>query len=153
MVLTLAQLRRWPLPPLPALATVYVVENPSLIAAAASQGMNGALVICSSGRPTVAVVTLLRQLGAGGCRLLQHADFDSVGISITNWLAERAGTIPWRMQGSDYSAAISDGRERLRLKTAVPATPWDSTLAAVMMSAGVAVFEEEVRQSLLQEIR
>lgn len=152
VVLTLAQLRRWPLPPLPSSATIYVVENPSLIAAAASQGMNGALLICSSGRPTVAVVTLLRQLGAGGCRLLQHADFDSVGISITNWLAERAGTIPWRMQGSDYSAALSDGRERLRLKTTVPATPWDSTLATVMMSAGVAVFEEEVRQTLLQEI-
>lgn len=41
--------------------TVYVVENPSLIATAASQGMNGTLVMCSSGRPTVAVVTLLGQ--------------------------------------------------------------------------------------------
>lgn len=41
--------------------TVYVVENPSLIATAASQGMNGTLAMCSSGRPTVAVVTLLGQ--------------------------------------------------------------------------------------------
>jgi hypothetical protein len=42
-------------------------------------------------------VTLLRQLGADGAILAQHADFDLTGLGITAWLAERAGTRPWRM--------------------------------------------------------
>ena len=61
VVLTLAQLRRWPLPPLPAGTTAYVVENPSLVAEAARISWSGRPpLICSAGRPTVAVVTMLR---------------------------------------------------------------------------------------------
>lgn len=86
VVLSLANLRRWPVPPLPAGSEVFVVENPSLIAEALRAGTRSPLV-CSSGRPTVATVTLLRQLGAQGALLYQHADFDPAGLSITAWLA------------------------------------------------------------------
>lgn len=148
-VLTLAQLRRWPVPPLPSGACAYVVENPSLLADASAGGWDGPVLVCSSGRPTVAVVTLLRQLGAAGATLAQHADFDAVGLGITAWLAERTGATPWRMGAADYRAAISSGRARVALAGRLPATPWDPDLGPAMAEAGVAVYEEELRILLL----
>jgi uncharacterized protein (TIGR02679 family) len=149
VVLTLSQLRRWPLAPLPTDHFAYVVENPSLVAEAAGVGWNGPPLLCSSGRPTVAVVTLVRQLASRGGVVLQHADFDPVGLAITGWLAERAGTIPWRMTASDYLHAIAstsagDGASL----AAVPETPWDAPLADAMRAAGRRVYEEQLRSEL-----
>ena len=146
-VLTLAQLRRWPLAPLASTDVVFVVENPSLVADAAGRRRAGPPVVCSSGRPTVAVVTALRQLGAAGAALRQHADFDPAGLGITAWLAARAGTIPWRMSADDYRAAARpDGTP---LTGRVPPTPWDPTLGEAMSAAGVVAYEEDVRARLL----
>lgn len=151
VVLTLAQLRRWPLPPLPATGSAYVVENPSLVAEAASAGWSGPPLVCSSGRPTVAVVTLLRQLGSGGAPLYQHADFDPAGLSITAWLADRAGTIPWRMTAADYLAAA--GPAEGPASWSVPETPWDPSLREAMMGVGRVVYEEQLRADLLAAMR
>lgn len=148
-VLTLAQLRRWPLPALAAGEVAYVVENPSLLSEAAARRWTGPPLLCSSGRPSIAVVTLLRQLGAAGATLAQHADFDSGGLQITNWLAERAGTTPWRMQAADYRGAVALGRERVTLTGRLPASPWDPSLREAMVEGGVAVHEEELRADLL----
>jgi uncharacterized protein (TIGR02679 family) len=79
-VLTLVQLRRWPIKALHRSELIYVVENPSIISYAASGGWPGPPIICSSGRPSVAVVTLIRQLGADGTACRQHADFDAAGL-------------------------------------------------------------------------
>jgi uncharacterized protein (TIGR02679 family) len=100
VVLTLSTLYRWPRPALPRASCVYVFENPSVIAEAARRRWSGPPLICSSGRPTVAVVTLLRQLGGAGATLYQHADLDPTGLAITDWLRERAGTTPWQMDGT-----------------------------------------------------
>jgi len=151
VVLSLANLRRWPLPALPAGAAVFVFENPSLIAAATAGGWSGPPLVCSSGRPSVAVVTLLRQLGAGGASLYQHADFDPTGLAITGWLAERAGTVPWRMTGGDYLGALAASVSPATLSDPPPATPWDPALAGALEHHGVAVFEEAIRHSLLEE--
>jgi uncharacterized protein (TIGR02679 family) len=151
-VLTLAQLRRWPLPPLPAASTVFVVENPGLLSEAAARGWlspPAPPLVCSSGRPSIAIVTLLRQLGGAGTTLAQHADFDAGGLSITAWLAARAGTTPWRMTAADYRAAVAAPRRRAPLGRRLPPSPWDPTLAEVMAEHGVAVHEEELRGSLL----
>jgi uncharacterized protein (TIGR02679 family) len=144
--LTLSNLRRWPIPPLPAGGVAVVVENPSVVADAAAAGWNSPPLVCSSGRPSVAVVTLLRQLGAAGARLYQHADFDPAGVGITAWLQERAGTLPWRMTADDYLAA-QPGREPSF--DTVPLTPWDPALQATMAGRRIAVYEEDVRRSLL----
>lgn len=152
VVLTLAQLRRWPLPPLPRDAVAVVVENPSLLVAAAGR-VGGAVLVCSSGRPTVAVVTLLRQLGACGAIVDQHADFDVPGLQITRWLAQRAGTRPWLMSATAYERATHRARDRVRLDGAVPATPWDPALALAMTTTGEAVFEEELIPELLAAIQ
>ncbi|MGH8993815.1 MAG: TIGR02679 family protein [Acidimicrobiia bacterium] len=147
--LTLAQLRRWPLPPLPAGSVAYVVENPSLISEAAATGWSGPTLVCSSGRPSLAVVLLLRQLAAAGARLAQHADFDVAGIGITAWLTERAGTTPWRMRAQDYLAAAGQSGSRRPLTGRVPITDWDLDLARAMTQTGVAVYEEELRNDLI----
>jgi len=180
-VLTLAQLRRWPVDPLARDATAYVVENPSLLAFAASLSWAGPPLVCSSGRPTVAVVTLLRQLRAGGAEVRQHADFDGGGIGITSWLAEKVGTTPWRMDAADYRAALATLASpatpaatapaststvralatttpparglRVALPPRLPSAPWDPKLIEVMTNAGVAVYEEELRDPLLAEMQ
>lgn len=149
VVLTLAQLRRWPLPPLPSDQTAYVVENPSLVAEAARRGWSGPPLVCSSGRPSVAVVTAVRQLAADGGTVRQHADFDAAGLAITGWLAERAGTTPWRMTATDYLAA-SAGRSPAPSELGVlPPTPWDPALSAAMQDTGSPVYEEHLRAELL----
>lgn len=150
VVLSLSNLRRWPVPPLAPGSCAFVFENPSLIAEAAARGWSGPPLVCSSGRPTVAVVTLLRQLGAAGATLYQHADFDPAGLAITSWLAERAGTMPWRMAGSDYVLAAGCASTGT-LAGSPPETPWDPALAEQLARRNVAVFEEAIRQWLLDE--
>ncbi len=148
-VATLAQLRRWPLPPLGPSQGSYVVENPSLLSHAAAERWTGPPIICSSGRPSIAAVTLIRQLGAEGAICRQHADFDAAGLAITAWLSERAGTIPWLMTADAYLNATTVRRQRVSLDSLVPDTPWDPDLAPAMIATGVAVYEEELRLTLL----
>lgn len=149
VILTLSQIKRWPIDPLPADRCAFVVENPAIVAAAATQGWSGPPIICSSGRPSIAVVSLLRQLGAHGAALHQHADFDAAGLSITAWLHSRAGTTPWLMTADTYRAAIGMQRERPQLGGVLPATPWDPELADAMVKHGHAVYEEELTEHLL----
>lgn len=149
-VVTLAQLRRWPMVPLGRSDLLYVVENPSLVGDAAARGWTGPPIVCSSGRPSVAVVTLIRQLAADGAICRQHADFDGAGLGITSWLADRAATTPWLMTADAYRAALAVERRRVPLLGDPPETPWDPLLAAAMREGGVAVHEEEVRFSLLE---
>lgn len=148
-VVTLAQLRRWPLPPLGPSEGSYVVENPSLLSHAAAERWTGPPIICSSGRPSIAAVTLIRQLGAEGSTCRQHADFDATGLAITAWLAERAGTSPWLMTADAYRNATALRRQRAPLDSPVPDTAWDPDLAPAMIATGFAVYEEEVRLTLL----
>lgn len=119
------------------------------MAEAARTGWTGPPLVCSSGRPTVAVVTLLRQLGAGGARLFQHADFDPAGLPITAWLAEHAGTTPWRMTAADYLVAVGSRPRAPTVLRAVPGTPWDPKLRPAMQEAACPVYEEELRASVL----
>lgn len=148
-VLTLAQIRRRPFPPLPAGDVAFVVENPALMSEAAARGWSGPPLVCSSGRPSIAVVTLLRQLGTAGAALAQHADFDSGGLSITNWLTARAGTTPWRMTAADYLAAVAVRRDRVPISGRLPPSPWNPALREAMAEHGVAVHEEEIRADVL----
>jgi uncharacterized protein (TIGR02679 family) len=105
--------------------------------------------VCSSGRPTVAVVTLLRQLGAAGAVLRQHADLDPAGLAITAWLADRAGTTPWRMRAQDLTTALAVDRPRPPLRGTVGPTPWDPPLGPALAAAGVTVPEEDLVDELL----
>jgi uncharacterized protein (TIGR02679 family) len=149
VILTLSQIKRWPIDPLRSDRCAFVVENPAIVAAAANQSWDGPPIICSSGRPSIAVVSLLRQLGAHGAALHQHADFDAAGLSITAWLSSRAGTTPWLMTADAYRAAIGTQRDRPQLGEVLPATSWDPELADAMGRHGQAVYEEELTEHLL----
>jgi hypothetical protein len=64
-------------------------------------------------------------------------------------MAERAGTVPWLMTADAYGEAIAVQRERVPLESTIPATGWDPGLGPAMRTAGVAVYEEELRITLL----
>lgn len=149
-VLSLAQLRRWPLPAAPPKESVFVVENPSIIAEAGPD-WDGPALVCSSGRPTIATVTLIRQLASSGAEVLQHADFDPTGLAITAWLADRSGCIPWKMTAADYLASLSPRAPEFFGDP--PETRWDPPLQQVMSEHRRALYEEEIRLELLQSLR
>jgi uncharacterized protein (TIGR02679 family) len=149
IVLSLANLRRWPVRPLPGNGRVYVVENPSLIAEA-STSWSGPPLVCSSGRPTIAAVTLLRQLASDGAVVYQHADFDPTGLAITGWLAQRAGSVPWKMTAGDYLRSLSASAPEF--VGTPPRTPWDPALEDVMSRHRKVLYEEEIRAELLRSI-
>lgn len=146
---TLAQLRRWPVAL--AGAAVRVVENPSVVAEAARAqdgGPDGGPpLVCTSGWPNVAVMTLLRQLVAAGATLRCHADFDPPGILILRHLVTRLGAEPWAMGRSDYLLAVT--RARVTFAGSVADTPWDPGLAQAMRHHRRAVFEEDVSGTLV----
>lgn len=152
VVLTLRQLQRWPVDALVDAPVAYLFENPSLVAEVVGTWPR-APVLCSSGRPSLAVVLLVRRLVAGGTEVRQHADFDPSGIAITRWLGDRAGTVPWRMGSADYRAAVEAGGPTAELVGVVGDTPWDPDLVRAMNAAGRAVHEEALRAELLTEIR
>lgn len=94
--ITMSQLRRWPLMSGTG-SDVFVFENPSILAEAAARCWAGPPLVCTSGWPNVAGLTLLRQLAAGGCRLHLHADWDGAGLAIVQLLVARIGGEPWEM--------------------------------------------------------
>ena len=149
VVLSLSNLRRWPVRAVAGDGRIYAVENPSLIAEASS-GWTGPPLVCTSGRPTIAAVTLLRQLASDGAVIYQHADFDPTGLAITGWLAERAGSVPWRMTATDYLGWLSASAPGFG--GTPPETPWDPALQVVMSQYGKALYEEEVRAELLRSM-
>jgi uncharacterized protein (TIGR02679 family) len=143
---TLAQLRRWP--PSVRAPVVHVFENPTMLAEAARGNWNGPPLVCTSGWPNVAVVTLLRRLVSCESKLFLHCDFDPTGIEIAGWLAERVGATPWRMNAPDYERAVA--RSTVAITGRVPDAPWDPYLGDAMRRHRRAVFEEDLRAQLLQ---
>ncbi len=99
--ITLSQIRRWPVAfgagAGPTGIDVFVFENPSILAEAAAGDWAGPPLVCTSGWPNVAVLTLLRQLAAAGCSLHFHADWDGPGMGIVQLLIARVGGEPWAM--------------------------------------------------------
>lgn len=77
---------------------VFVCENPSVVeAAATAHGQGSRPLICTFGRPTAAVWTLLGGI-TPEARLLVRADGDRVGWSIvTALLSEFRDAVTWRM--------------------------------------------------------
>ncbi len=146
VALTFAQLRRWPLTF--SQPVVHVFENPSILAEAARTAWSGPPLVCMSGWPNVAVLTLLRQAGGPRCELRVHCDFDPKGLEIAQMVTQRVGATPWRMRCGDYEEAAL--RAAVPITAPVPDTPWDPQLADAMRSRGLAVFEEDIREGLLR---
>jgi uncharacterized protein (TIGR02679 family) len=146
--LTTRQLLREP-PALASAATVYVCENPTVVAAAANRlGAACAPLVCLEGQPRTAARVLLGLLAAAGVRLAYHGDFDWAGIQIGNLVVRRHGAVPWRFCSADYRAA----RGGRALEGSPVAAVWDPALQAAMVAGGRAVHEEEVLEVLLVDL-
>lgn len=150
--LTYRQLRTGtPFDPLdPAMRVVFVCENPSVVSAAALEiGPRCPPLICTNGQPASAVRLLLSQLRRAGAELYCHADFDGAGLRIVDQLIRDHSATPWRMSAGDYLAASG----------AVPLTSppipadWSPGLSAALQASGKAVYEEQIMQTLLQDLR
>jgi uncharacterized protein (TIGR02679 family) len=146
--LTTRQLLREP-PRLALAGTVYVCENPTVVAAAANRiGAGCAPLVCLEGQPRTAARVLLGLLAAAGARLAYHGDFDWAGIQIGNLVVKRHGAVPWRFFTADYRAA----RGGRALEGSPVAAVWDPELQAAMAAGGRAVHEEEVLEVLLGDL-
>jgi uncharacterized protein (TIGR02679 family) len=132
---------------------VHACENPQVLQAAARADSAGPL-ICFSGNPASAGWLLLRGLLEAGADVRYHGDFDWPGMAIAGRVMT-AGAVPWRLGAVDYDDAITALQSECRLAlTGPPApTPWDAALAARMRDAGLAVHEESLLATLLDDLR
>lgn len=134
--------------------TVFVCENPNLLAIAADHlGAGCAPLVCTDGMPAAAQRTVLAQLARAGATLLYHGDFDWAGLRIGNHVMRAHGAGPWRFDASDYRealrAAAAPGRQ---LQGPAVEASWDETLTASMRAAKLAIDEEMVAECLLEDL-
>jgi uncharacterized protein (TIGR02679 family) len=133
---------------------IHVCENPNLLAIAADRlGCRCAPLVCTDGMPAAAQRTLLSQLAAAGGRLLYHGDFDWAGITIANHVMRAYGALPWRFGAGDYEAAIATlpaGGQGL--VGAAVAASWDAALAPAMERHNLAIAEEGLAASLIEDL-
>jgi uncharacterized protein (TIGR02679 family) len=133
---------------------VYVCENPNLLAIAAERwGGSCAPLVCTDGMPAAAQRCLLSQLAQAGARLYYHGDFDWPGLRIGNHVMREHGAEPWRFGAIDYLAAIRTASSPTHpLEGRVAEASWDRTLAPAMRERRVAIAEEALAASLLQDL-
>ncbi|WP_309248791.1 TIGR02679 family protein [Streptomyces sp. MNP-20] len=150
-VLTLRQLTVCPPRSVP--PTVWICENPAVLAAAADvHGARSAPLVCLQGQPSAAAVTLLRHLHTGGARLRYHGDFDWGGLRIAAALLQRVPWSPWRYTTADYRTALRTVPLGPPLSGTRAEAPWDPGLPGVLEDAGTRVEEEAVLNDLLSDL-
>lgn len=134
--------------------TVFVCENPNLLAIAADHlGAACAPLVCTEGMPAAAQRTLLSQLSQAGAALRYHGDFDWPGLHIGNHVLREHGASAWRFGAADYQTALSSAPAAGRLlQGAAVEASWDEALAAAMGLALQAIDEEMVADALLQDL-
>ncbi len=135
--------------------TVFVCENPNIVAIAADRwGDACSPLVCTEGMPAAAQRVLLTQLAEAGAMLRYHGDFDWAGIYIANHVVRSFGAAPWRMGTSDYVEAVgSIPSKRRDLSESHVAAAWDKFLADQMRHHGLAVDEEAVAASLMDDLQ
>ena len=152
--LSLRALLRAPLPWDVAGRTIFVCENPNLVAIAADAlGIDCAPLVCTDGMPAAAQRTLLMQLSAAGARLNYHGDFDWPGIGIGNLVMQQFGALAWRFRVADYRAATAVTAADWRpLGPKAAEAQWDHELGVEMRRCNRAIDEEAVAHALLQDL-
>jgi uncharacterized protein (TIGR02679 family) len=134
--------------------TVFVCENPNLVAIAADRlGAASAPLVCTDGMPAAAQRTLLTQLERAGARLMYHGDFDWAGLQIANHMMRTWHANLWRFGAKDYEVAVTNApHARHDLSGVCVAALWDEALMLAMQSHGIAIAEEAVAASLLEDL-
>lgn len=134
--------------------TVFVCENPNLLAIAADRwGAGCAPLVSTDGMPAAAQRCLLSQLAQAGARLRYHGDFDWSGLRIGNHVMREHGAEPWRFGAIDYLAAVQTAANpALSLAGNPVEASWDGALTQAMRENRLAVAEEALAASLLQDL-
>ncbi|GHJ40670.1 TIGR02679 family protein [Streptomyces sp. TS71-3] len=150
-VLTLRQLTRTP--PHTAPSTVYVCENPTVLATAAdTHGPACPPLVCLQGQPSAAALALLRHLHTHGATLHYHGDFDWGGLRIAAALLRHVPWQPWRYTAADYRTAAAAAPLSPHLTGTPASAPWDPDLRPTLTELGVRVEEEAVLDILLNDL-
>ena len=127
---------------------VLVCENPRVLEAVAQQHGGRYPVVCTSGRPALVVLEVLRRIASGGTQLRYHGDFDWPGVAIANQVRAQVGATPWLMSAGDYLGAPA----AVALSGPVVEASWDAELTAAMSRRGLVVHEEAVLQTLVERL-
>jgi len=132
-------------------ATVWLCENPIVLASSADElGPSCPPLVCVNGQPSAAVWRLLDLLAAKGAIFRYHGDFDWGGLRIGNTLRERIRWRPWRFDVESYESVQPAGAGLTG--TPVRAT-WDAGLRPALERRGVRVEEELVLADLLDDLK
>lgn len=130
-------------------ASVFVCENPTVVAAAANRlGPRCPPLLCTDGQLKTAARLLLARLRDVGADLLYHGDFDWGGLHIANTVFSRFAARPWRFSTADY-LATPGGRE---LDGDPVDACWDTALRGAMVEHGRAIHEEQILDVLLADL-
>jgi uncharacterized protein (TIGR02679 family) len=135
--------------------SVFVCENPNLLAIAADElGARCAPIVCTDGMPGAAQRTLLSQLTRAGAHLRYHGDFDWPGVRIGNHVMRQWAAKPWRFSASEYTASVQSGTcaSHPLVGPSVVAA-WDEALTSAMETYRLAIAEEGIAVSLLQDLK
>ncbi|ENK3929218.1 DUF2397 family protein [Pseudomonas aeruginosa] len=116
-------------------------------------GADSAPLVCTDGMPAAAQRILLDQLAAAGARLHYHGDYDWPGIVIGNHVMRTWQAVPWRFGCRDYLEAmmVAQTRPRDLALNGVEAL-WDKALHTAMDTQGLAIPEEAVASTLLDDL-
>lgn len=148
---TLHQLVALPVAVRPTIARVC--ENPAVLRRAAAElGASSPPLLCTEGQPSTAFHRLALAVTRGGGELRYHGDFDWPGVAIAASVMSRHGARPWRMSAADYALGARSDTDHVRLSGLPQPTPWDPALAEAMASAGRAVYEEAVADTLVADL-
>jgi uncharacterized protein (TIGR02679 family) len=150
-VLTLRRIRRHP----PAFdgGTVYVCENPAVVAAAADElGAHCPPLVCVEGQLSAAGRALLAHLVAHDAQITYHGDFDWGGVRIASGVLALPRAQPWRYDAESYLAAVRRGRGGPLTGGTPLDTPWNPPLRAAIERHAVRVEEEQLIAELLADL-
>ncbi len=132
--------------------TVFVCENPTVIAVAASAlGEKCPPMMCVDGWATTPSLLLLRQLEQDGASLRYQGDGDWPGLGIATELRRHVHLQPWRLTSHDLPL-VADRPGPLLDGQRIEA-PWDPPLADALARRGRALHEEAVLDLLLGDLR
>lgn len=152
--LTLRQVTRWSAPALPAGRQVFACENPAVVAAAADAlDARCPPLVCVDGVPSTAALMVLSKLVEARATVHYHGDFDWRGIAIAGIVDRKLPlTHPWRFGAPDYERALTNSPVDMPLTGRPQPSPWDPALSQAMSRAGVAIYEEQVLDTLLDDL-
>lgn len=162
LLLPLRQLLEWK-HLVPASATIYVFENPQVfeeVVAALGSVAAFPTLVCTSGWPSSAALTLLQQLleESPDNRLYYSGDFDLKGLQIAAYLGARypGRCHPWHFDPASYEIALkADGIEahaiELSMLNALPEV--FKSLVTSMQEKQRWAFQEGIVDLLVRDLR